>query len=45
LEPYQKKILKKRFLAVYGSDIRVIKENGKLYLDFSKYDYSDLLEY
>jgi len=45
LEPYQKKILKKRFLAVYGSDIRVIKDNGKLYLDFSKYDYSDLLEY
>jgi len=45
LEPYQKKVLKKRFLAVYGSDIRVIKEDGKLYLDFSKYDYSDLLEY
>jgi len=45
LESYQKKIIKKRFLAVYGKDIRVIKQNGKLYLDFSKYDYSDLLEY
>ena len=45
LENYQKKVIKKRFLAVYGKDIRVIKQNGKLYLDFSKYDYSDLLEY
>ena len=45
LEPYQRKIIKKRFQAVYGEDIRVIKQNGKLYLDFSKYDYSDLLEY
>jgi len=45
LESYQKKVIKKRFLAVYGKDIRVIKQNGKLYLDFSKYDYSDLLEY
>jgi hypothetical protein len=45
LESYQQKIIKKRFLAVYGKDIRVMKQNGKLYLDFSKYDYSDLLEY
>jgi len=45
LEPYQKKVIKKRFLAAYGSDIRVIKQNGKIYLNFSKYDYSDLLEY
>ena len=45
LESYQKKIIKKRFFAVYGKDIRVIKQNGKFYLDFSKYDYSDLLEY
>jgi len=45
LEPYQRKIIKKRFLAVYDSDVRVIKQNGKLYLDFAKYDYSDLLEY
>lgn len=45
LETYQKKVIKKRFLAVYDKDVRVIKQNGKLYLDFSKYDYSDLLEY
>lgn len=45
LENYQKKVIKKRFLAVYSKDIRVIKQNGRIYLDFSKYDYSDLLEY
>jgi small-conductance mechanosensitive channel len=45
LEPYQRKIIKKRFLAVYNNDVRIIKQNGKLYLNFSKYDYSDLLEY
>jgi len=45
LENYQQKIIKKRFLAVYGKDVRVIKQNGKIYLDFNKYDYSDLLEY
>lgn len=45
LETYQRKIIKKRFLAAYGSDVRVLKQNGKLYLDFAKYDYSDLLEY
>ena len=43
LESYQRKAIKKRFLAVYDSDIRIIQQNGKLYLDFSKYDYSDLL--
>jgi len=45
LESYQKKVIKKRFLAVYDKDIRIIKQNGKLFLNFSKYDYSDLLEY
>ncbi len=45
LKAYEKKIIKRRFLSVYGSDIRVIKQNGKLFLDFSKYDYSDLLNY
>ena len=45
LEAYQRKVIKKRFLAVYDEDIRIIKQNGKLYLNFSKYDYSDLLEY
>ena len=43
LEPSQRKIIKKRFQAVKGSDIRVQEQNGKIYLDFGKYDYSDLL--
>ena len=43
LKAYQRKIIKKRFIAAHDSDIRVIQQNGKLYLDFTKYDYSDLL--
>jgi len=45
LKSYHRKIIKKRFLAVHDSDVRIIQQNGKLYLDFAKYDYSDLLEY
>ncbi len=45
LKSYQRKIIRKRFLAVHDNDIRIIQQNGKLYLDFAKYDYSDLLEY
>ena len=45
LKAYQKKIIKKRFISAYDSDIRVLQKNGKLYLDFAKYDYSDLLSY
>ena len=43
LKSNQKKIIKKRFFTVYDSDIRITQQNGNLYLDFSKYDYSDLL--
>ncbi len=43
LEPQQRKLIKKRFQAVKGTDIRVQEQNGKIYLDFGKYDYSDLL--
>ncbi len=39
----QRKIIKKRFLDIYDSDARIMQKNGKLYLNFSKYDYSDLL--
>ncbi len=39
----KRKAIKKRFLNAYDKDIRIILQNGKLYLDFSKYDYSDLL--
>lgn len=45
LKSYQRKIIRKRFLAVHDNDVRILQQNGKLYLDFSKYDYSDLLEY
>ncbi len=45
IKDYQKKIIKKRFLYAYDSDIRVLQKNGKLYLNFEKYDYSDLLAY
>lgn len=45
LKSYQRKVIKRRFLSVYDNDIRVVQKDGKLYLDFSKYDYSDLLSY
>lgn len=45
LKSNQRKQIKQNFLNVYDSDVRIIKKDGKLYLDFSKYDYSDLLEY
>jgi len=43
LDPATRKAIKKRFLSVKGSDIRVQEQNGKIFLDFGKYDYSDLL--
>jgi hypothetical protein len=41
--PSEKKSIKRRFAKAYGNDIRVIQQNGEFILDFSKYDYSDLL--
>ena len=41
--PSEKKLIKKRFARAYGNDIRVIQQNGEFILDFSKYDYTDLL--
>ncbi|NOQ31956.1 MAG: hypothetical protein GQ570_12610 [Helicobacteraceae bacterium] len=38
-----RKKIKKRFKTSYGKDIRIRQQNGLYYLDFSKYDYSDLL--
>lgn len=43
LKSSQRKSIKKRFEKAIGSDVRIIKQNGKIYLDFSKFDYSDLL--
>ncbi|WP_345979268.1 hypothetical protein [Sulfurimonas sp. HSL3-2] len=45
IEPYQRKIIKRRFLDAREHDIRIIEQNGKIFLDFAKYDYSDLLKY
>jgi hypothetical protein len=45
IKSYQKKIIKKRFLDFYHSDIRIIQRNGKLYLDLARYDYTDLLKH
>jgi len=45
INSHQRKLIKKRFLNVYDSDSRVIHKDGKLYLDFAKYDYGDLLQY
>lgn len=38
-----RKLIKKRFAYSYGHDVRIIQQNGDFFLDFSKYDYSDLL--
>ena len=45
IDSSKRKIIKKRFLEVYNSDSRIIQQNGKLFLNFEKYDYSDLLKY
>ena len=45
IEPYQRKIIKRRFLDAKENDIRIMEQNGKIFLDFAKYDYSDLLKY
>ncbi|MEA1954989.1 MAG: hypothetical protein U9N02_00670 [Campylobacterota bacterium] len=45
LTPKQRKKIKEKFKKICNSDIRIIQQNGKIYLDFSKYDYSDLLKY
>ncbi len=44
LSAEDKKIIKKRFAKAYGNDTRVLAQNGQIYLDFSQYDYSDLLK-
>jgi hypothetical protein len=43
LKSSQRKKIKKRFEYALQDDIRIIEQNGKVYLDLSKYDYSDLL--
>jgi len=43
LKQAHRKTIKKRFESVAKKDIRIIEQNGKLFLNFSRYDYSDLL--
>lgn len=40
-----RKMIRRRFAEAFGSDVRVIQQNGQFFLDFSKYDYSDLLKH
>ena len=44
LNSRQRKIIKKRFATAYGNDSRVLQQNGAFYLDFDRFDYSDLLD-
>jgi len=42
LKSSQKKFIKRRFADAYGSDVRIIQQNGAFFLDFTRFDYSDL---
>ena len=44
LEAHEKRIIKRRFAGAYGSDIRILQQDGEFYLDLAKFDYSDLLK-
>ena len=45
LNSSERKRIRKHFAEAYGSDVRIIQQNGQFYLDFTKYDYSDLLKH
>jgi len=40
-----RKAIKRRFAEAFGADSRILLKNGLFYLDFDRYDYSDLLKY
>ena len=40
----QRKIIKRRFAEAFGTDSRILLKNGLFYLDFERFDYSDLLK-
>ena len=44
LKSAQRKSIKRRFAEAFGADTRIILKNGLFYLDFDRYDYSDLLK-
>ncbi len=43
LKSSQRKTIKRRFAEAFGADSRVLLKNGLFYLDFDRFDYSDLL--
>lgn len=43
LKSSQRKAIKKRFEDALKDDVRVLEQNGKIYIDLTRYDYSDLL--
>lgn len=44
LKSAQRKSIKRRFAEAFGIDSRVLLKNGLFYLDFDRFDYSDLLK-
>jgi len=40
----QRKSIKRRFAEAFGADSRILLKNGLFYLDFDRFDYSDLLK-
>jgi len=44
LKSSQRKSIKRRFAEAFGVDSRVLLKNGLFYLDFDRFDYSDLLK-
>jgi len=44
LKSSTRKIIKRRFAEAFGADSRIQLKNGLFYLDFDRYDYSDLLK-
>lgn len=44
LKSAQRKSIKRHFAEAFGGDSRILLKNGLFYLDFDRYDYSDLLK-
>ncbi len=44
LKSSQRKSIKRRFAEAFGADSRILLKNGLFYLDFDRFDYSDLLK-
>jgi len=44
LKSATRKSIKRRFAEAFGADARILLNNGLFYLDFDRYDYSDLLK-